>query len=58
MTPETFKAIRERAGLSRKELAVKLRIKDHHSIYRYEAGIRTPSGAITLLMEMLDAGKL
>ena len=58
MDRATFKAIRERAGLTQAALAARLRIDDHRTIRRYEAGERAVSGPVSLLMEMLDAGKL
>ena len=56
MTPETFKAIRKRSGLSARALAELLRIADGRTIRRYEAGDREVSGPVSLLMELLDAG--
>lgn len=58
MTPETFKAIRERAGLSQSGLAARLRISDVRTIRRYEHGERAISGPVSLLMEALDEGRL
>jgi DNA-binding transcriptional regulator YiaG len=58
MTPATFKAIRQRAGLSQSGLAARLRISDIRTIRKWEAGERTISGPVSLLMELLDAGKL
>ena len=63
MTPSEFHAIRTRAGLTQSELARLLRIEDIRTIRRYEAapetrGHRPVSGPVSLLMEMLDAGKL
>jgi hypothetical protein len=39
-------------------LAMRLRIEDARSIRRYEVGERSISGPISLLMELLDAGRL
>lgn len=58
MPPATFKAIRERAGLTQSGLAARLRIEDLRTIRRYEKGEREVSGPVSLLMELLDAGKL
>jgi DNA-binding transcriptional regulator YiaG len=56
MTPATFKAIRQRAGLTQSGLAALLRIGDLRTIRRWEAGEREISGPVCILMEMLDAG--
>ncbi len=56
MTPDTFKAIRKRAGLTQSGLAAILRIEDTRTIRRYETGDRKVSGPVSLLMEMLDEG--
>jgi len=56
MTPEQFQQIRQRADLSRAQLAKLLRIKEVKTIYRYEHGEREISGPVSLLMEMIDAG--
>jgi DNA-binding transcriptional regulator YiaG len=58
MTPATFKAIRQRAGLTQSSLAALLRIGDLRTIRRWEVGEREISGPVTLLMEMLEAGDL
>lgn len=58
MTPEQFRQIREAADLSRAQLAKILRIKEVKTIYRYEHGEREISGPVSLLMEMIEAGKL
>lgn len=58
MTPATFKAIRQRAGLTQSALAKRLRISDLRTIRKWEAGEREISGPVSLLMELLDAGKL
>lgn len=58
MDKATFHAIRTRAGLTQNELARLLRIEDSRTIRRWEQGERAVSGPVSLLMEMLDAGKL
>lgn len=58
MTPAAFKAIRLRAGLTQSALAERLRINDLRTIRKWEAGERAVSGPVSLLMELLDAGKL
>jgi DNA-binding transcriptional regulator YiaG len=58
MTPATFKSIRERAGLTQSGLAAILRIEDLRTIRRYETGERSISGPVSLLMELLDQGKI
>lgn len=58
MTPEHFRRIREAADLSRSQLAAILRIKEVKTIYRYEHGEREISGPVSLLMEMIESGKL
>lgn len=54
MTPERFKSIRIAAGLSVRELAALLRIKDRSTVWRWETGAREITGPASLLMEMLD----
>ncbi len=58
MTPATFKAIRERAGLTQSGLAAFLRISDRRTIRYWETGERPVSGPVSLLMELLDAGTI
>jgi DNA-binding transcriptional regulator YiaG len=58
MTPERFRAIRQRAGLSQARLAALLRLSDGRTIRRYETGERSIPGPVLLLMEMLDRGAL
>lgn len=58
MLPSTFKAIRQRAGFTQSGLAAFLRISDNRTIRKWEAGDREISGPVTLIMELLDAGKL
>ena len=59
MTPATFYRIRtERLKLNQTELANLLRIEDRRTISRYENGERGISGPVSLLMELLDDGKI
>lgn len=58
MTPQAFKAIRQRRGLTQSALAAVLRIDDLRTIRRYEKGEREISGPVSLLMELLDEGRL
>ena len=58
MTPDQFRVIREKAGLSLNGLADLLRIQDRSTIHRYETGARPVSGPVSLLMELLAAGRL
>lgn len=58
MTPAAFKSIRKRAGMTIRGLADLLRISDEKTIRRYERGDRAISGPVSLLMEMLDDGRL
>jgi DNA-binding transcriptional regulator YiaG len=56
MTPETFKSIRNRAGLTQSRLAAALGISDSRTIRRWEDGSRPVSGPAAVCMELLDAG--
>lgn len=59
MNPATFYRIRtERLKLNQTELANLLRIEDRRTISRYEKGERSISGPVSLLMELLDEGKI
>lgn len=58
MTPQHFRQIREAADLSRPQLAKILRIKEVKTIYRYEHGEREISRPVSLLMEMIEDGRL
>lgn len=58
MTAQEFAAIRKRAGLTQTELAARLRVEDLRTIRRYEKDERAVSGPVSLLMELLDAGRL
>jgi len=57
MTPEQFRAIRQRAGLSQARLAALLRLSDGRTIRRYESGERPIPGPVSLLMEMIEDGR-
>jgi DNA-binding transcriptional regulator YiaG len=57
MTPSEFKTIRQQAGLTQSRLAALLRISDSRAIRRWELGERPISGPVSLLMEMIEAGK-
>ena len=54
MTPEEFKAIRQRKGLSQGKTAKLLRIKSVRAIKYYEAGEREISGPISLCMDLIN----
>jgi DNA-binding transcriptional regulator YiaG len=58
LTPTEFKSIRERAGLTQSGLAARLRMSDRRTIRYWETGGRPISGPVSILMELLDAGKL
>lgn len=58
MTPATFKAIRQRLGLTQSELATRLRISDVRTIRRYETGERPVSGPVSVLMEIWEGIEL
>lgn len=58
MLGDEVRAIRQRAGLSLLGLANLLRISDRSTVHRWETGARPVSGPASLLLEMLDAGKL
>lgn len=54
MTPDQFKAIRERRGLQQSELAELLGFADANQIYRMETGRRGISPQTARLMRVLD----
>ena len=54
MTPATFKSIRQRAGLTQRGLADRVRVGARHIRY-IESGEREISGPIQVLMEQIDA---
>lgn len=56
MTPEHFKRIRQRLGLSQAGLAAYLRISDSRTVRRWEAGDYPISGPASIIMEMLEDG--
>jgi DNA-binding transcriptional regulator YiaG len=58
MTPQTFKQIRQAAGMSQSQLMEWLGLKDKRIIGRYEQGEVVPSGPVTRLMTLLDRGIL
>jgi len=60
MTPDEFKAIRKRAGLTARGLAdiLGLQSGDGRHIRFIESGERQASGPVIRLMEMLDRGEL
>ncbi len=58
MTPAEFKRIRESAGLTQTELGERIRVSDRRTIRRWEKGEREISGPVSLLMELLDQGRL
>jgi transcriptional regulator with XRE-family HTH domain len=58
MDKDRFATIRRGAGLSQPELADLLRIAERKTISRYETGARPIPGPISLLMEMIDTGRL
>lgn len=58
VSPATFKAIRERSGLSARALATVLGAGNLRTITRWERGERAINGSAEIIMEMLDAGEL
>jgi DNA-binding transcriptional regulator YiaG len=58
MTPSTFQRIRAKLGMTQTQLAAALRIEDIRTIRRWEKGERAISGPVSLLMELLDDGRL
>lgn len=58
MTPETFKRIRKKLGMTQTQLAAVLRVDDIRTIRRWEKGERPVSGPASYLMELLDEGKI
>ena len=58
MTPETFKCIRKKLGMTQTQLAAVLRVEDIRTIRRWETGERPVSGPASYLMELLDEGKI
>ena len=58
MNPSTFQRIRAKLGMTQTQLAAALRIEDIRTIRRWERGERAISGPVSLLMELLDDGRL
>jgi DNA-binding transcriptional regulator YiaG len=58
MNPATFQRIRAKLGMTQTQLAAVLRIEDIRTIRRWERGERAISGPVSLLMELLDEGKI
>lgn len=58
MTPAEVKAIRQRADLTQDELAARLRIADVRTVRRWERGEVPVSGPASIVLELIDAGKL
>lgn len=58
MTPETFKSIRKRAGLTQAGVAAFLNLEANGGRYirAIEAGERNASGPVAKLMRLLDDG--
>lgn len=57
MDAATFKAIRAKLGHTQASLATFLRVTPRQ-VQMIEAGDRNPSGPMTLIMELLDAGRI
>lgn len=57
MTPEQFRTIRQRAGLTKSGLAALLRVT-YRAVHQWETGERAVTGPVTVLMEQIQAGKL
>lgn len=58
MTPQELRRIRTEAGLSLDGLAKVLRIDDRSTIHRWEKGDRKVSGPASIVLELMDKGKL
>jgi DNA-binding transcriptional regulator YiaG len=56
--PNEVRRIRTKAGLSLDGLAKVLRIEDRGSVHRWEKGTRTPSGPVSILLELIDNDEL
>lgn len=56
MTPERIRAIRKAAGLSIRDMASVLRMKDERTVRRWEHGDVPISGPASILLEMMEAG--
>lgn len=54
MKPKEFRDIRERLGLTQKELAEVFGLSSHMTISHYESGFRNPSPLLRALLRVLD----
>ena len=57
MTPDEFKAAREKLGLSQNRLAQLFRVADGRTVRRWEAGDRDIPGPAQVLIEWLSTGR-
>ena len=55
MSPQRFKAIREKLGLNQDELAGVLGLSGYKPVSHFETGFRTPSLLTQALMSLLDS---
>ncbi len=55
MSPQKFKAVREKLGLTQTELADALGLSGHKPVSHFETGFRTPSLLTQVLMSILDS---
>ena len=54
MKPKEFREIRERLGLTQKDLAELLGLSSYMPVGHYESGFRNPSVLIMAVMKLLD----
>ncbi len=54
MKPKKFREIRDRLGLTQKELAEILGLSSYLSVTHFESGFRTPGSLIRALMHIFD----
>ena len=54
MKPKEFREIRERMGLTQKEIAEILGLSGYIPVNHYESGFRSPSSLIMALMRIFD----
>lgn len=54
MNPKEFREIRERLGLTQKELSEVLGLSGYIPVNHYESGFRSPSTLIKSLMRIMD----
>ena len=54
MSPQKFKSVREKLGLTQEELSDVLGLSGHKPISHFETGFRTPSLLTQALMSILD----